>query len=309
MRSIDKINLVDGVIDDILCCHDSSIMKARGTTLPYVKELLQVLLNGWGEASQKAIKKSVSKLNAVKGILGHEDIHNVTELLRETINVAFQKNTAAGVPVLFDKAYIAGKRQIVDKLGLYMKWESVDEMAIQWLENHHMYWVDNFYDKHVSAALSRHVSEGMQQGLGRKEIGSRLKSFFDTYVGVANKPESYWRGFAANGMNRARNFGLVQGYDDAGIKYLEVLAVMDERTSSICRNLNGKRYPVWSAVAQRDMMMFAENPEDIKVLSPWPKVSDIVTNGKVNSVSSLIGSGIIMPPYHFHCRTTMVEVY
>lgn len=305
----ESILAIDELTDFATHEHGASILKAKGTQIPYERAMLKVLLKSWGEASNLAVKKAITKLNGVKGVLGHADIHNVTELLRDTINVSFLKNTQDGVPVLFDKAYRAGKKSIVDKMGVFMKWEHVDAEALYWLENHHMYWIESFYDKHLSSELSRYVKEGLQEGLGRKDIGKRLKEFFESFEGAPIKPAVYWRGFAANGMNRARNFGLIQGYQDVGVKYLQVLAVMDERTSNICRNLNGKRYPVWAAASQRDMLMNAQDPEDVKIISPWPKIDDIVTKGRVHSTSSLIGSGVIMPPYHFHCRTTMIEVF
>ena len=147
------------------------------------------------------------------------------------------------------------------------------------------------------------MAEGIKAGLGRTQVAEDLQKFFGDYPGVQNPPLSYWRGFAANGMNRTRQFGLLQSYEDVGITELEVLAVMDERTSAICKDMNGRIIPVSNGLAQRDLMMAAEDPEDVKTISPWPKLEDI----KGKSTKNVLDQGVITPPYHFNCRTTLVE--
>ena len=70
-----------------------------------------------------------------------------------------------------------------------------------------------------------------------------------------------------------------------------------------CREMNGRIIPVSRGIGQRDMLMAAEDPEDVKTISPWLSLDQI--EGK--STKSVMDNGMIMPPYHFHCRTTVVE--
>jgi len=95
---------------------------------------------------------------------------------------------------------------------------------------------------------------------------------------------------------------MIKGYQELGIEYLEVLAVMDERTSEICKMMNGRIIPVANAAGQRDAMMAAKSPEDVKTISPWLKPAQL----KGLDTKGIMGKGVIMPPYHFHCRTTVV---
>jgi hypothetical protein len=303
----DDLNYVKYILEDALGLLGFNVFKAEGKPLPFERAMTELLLKEWGTATKRATDTAVKELIARQGIFSAEDVNSIMKQMRLDINDMFVASTADGIPVFMQHAYDKGKKHIYNKLGLYMDWNYVDENALYWLENHHMYWVESYYDKHISNALSRYVAEGMEQGLGRKEVGQRIKGFFNKYTGVNFKPDSYWTGFAANGMNRARNFGLVQGYDELGIQYLEILAVMDERTSAICKNMNGKRIPVNAAVGQRDMLMAAQDPEDVKIISPWPK-GVLVDQLKTMSTDGLVAEGVIMPPYHFHCRTTVVDV-
>ena len=57
--------------------------------------------------------------------------------------------------------------------------------------------------------------------------------------------------------------GHVSGYEDAGIEYAEIVAVMDDRTSPICRHLNGRIIPVSAMSAQRDQLLAASKSRSI----------------------------------------------
>jgi hypothetical protein len=67
--------------------------------------------------------------------------------------------------------------------------------------------------------------------------------------------------------------------------------------------MNGRIIPVSRCVDQRDELMAAKDPEDVKTISPWVSAESI----KGKSIGSIMDKGVIMPPLHFHCRSTMVE--
>jgi hypothetical protein len=117
-------------------------------------------------------------------------------------------------------------------------------------------------------------------------------------------------------MNRSRNFGKIGGFVDAGFSYVEVVAVMDERTSTICQGLNGRQIPVADCNAQRLKIMQSTSPTDIKELAPWPNVATLTGESDPEKAIAVIQgmtteqivqeAGVAIPPYHFHCRTTLV---
>lgn len=287
-------------------CGCSAITKAgEGRALPFENAMVELLLTKWGSATDAAIESALSHLAANAGELLDSEIAAILQIMRDEIDSAFTAQVASELPPLVTGAYQKGKKDALKRFKINAIFGEFDDRAAEWLNDHHMYWVGNYYDKHVSSQMSSFVAEKMQQGLGRSEIGKELASFFEGYPGIGAKPESYWRGFAANGMNRTRNFGLIQGYQEIGITELVVRAIIDERTSPICREMNGKVISIEAAVAQRDRLMQAQNPEDVKVISPWPKLPDI----KGKSGEEVAGQGVVMPPYHYHCRTTVEAVY
>jgi SPP1 gp7 family putative phage head morphogenesis protein len=232
------------------------------------------------------------------------DAQQVLEAFSTRLGTEFGAAVAPDVKSLMDLSYRDGKKFIVEPKDLTFNIAIADETAIAWLQEHHIYWINGYYDKNISDMIAEIIEIGMQEGLSRVEIGDDLKRFFDSYPGLSQKPDVYWRGMAANGMNRSRNVGMIQGYQEVGITMLEFMAVMDERTSDVCREMNGRRFPVATAADQRDKMMGAATPEQAIEYAPWPKIDDI----KDLRTSEINAKGVVMPPLHYHCRSTVVEV-
>ena len=65
----------------------------------------------------------------------------------------------------------------------------------------------------------------------------------------------------------------------------------------------GREIPVSRAIGQRDALMAADDPEDVKTIAAWVPASKI----EGASTKTVMDLGAIAPPYHFFCRTILVE--
>lgn len=300
------LEVVDNTIGCLCGC--TAIAKAgypgEGRALPFENALVEILLTKWGSASRQAVDTAIEGLRARTGTLSDTEIADILALIDDKIDSVFVGGVGKKLPGLFGKAYKRGKRDVFANFRIPVAFDVPDTDAIKWLGDHHMYWVGNYYNRHLSTKLSQTVAQGVAEGLGREAVGQRLKSFFADYPGISAKPDSYWRGMSANGMNRARNFGLIEGYENLGVTELRILVVLDERTSDICKAMAGQVIPVSAAINQRDLLMAAEDPEDVKAISPWVSADAVI--GK--DIADIVAQGVIMPPYHFNCRTTVVAV-
>ena len=292
--------VLDNLIGMVCGC---GFAKAEGKTVPGESILRSMFYVEWGNGEEKAITAALTKLEAGSGKFTKRELAAISGLIDKTLQGEFVDPVAGQMPSILTRWYKKAKKSVTSTHGLDMMWDTIDDRATEWLYDHHMYWVKGYYNKHLSTALSAHVADAMKEGLGRQAIGEELKRFFDGYPGVRNQPLHYWRGFAANGMNRTRQFGLLQSWQDVGITQLEVMAVMDERTSSICKRMNGEIIPIDMGIGQRDLLMAADDPEDVKTIAPWPKLEDI----EDKKIKAIMDQGVITPPYHFNCRTTLVE--
>lgn len=274
-----------------------------GKQFPYEPEMLRKLLKEWAAASRKAINSIDQFMTRVQWQdMNSEELKQLLMGFKADLGVGFGAAVQADVYKLLDKSYRKGKSSILMPKGLPLNWLAIDTDAIAWLQEHHIYWIKNFYSRRLSKGIADIVTQGMAQGLGRVDIGKMLKEAFDGYRGLGVQPDAYWRGLASNAMSRSRNFGNLQGYVDAEIKQIEVVAAMDEKTCPICGEMDGKIINVSAAVRQRDAMMAAESPEDVKEIAPWLPLAEIQNRLNGNNADN-----IGMPLYHDKCRCTTVE--
>lgn len=124
--------------------------------------------------------------------------------------------------------------------------------------------------------------------------------------------------------NRAYTFGRVKSMESAGITRVEIVAVMDRRTSPICRVMNGKSFSIKTASRFIDDWLGTEYDEGFwgRFRQPnWEPTAEEVREAgsrndalekKIAPLRKLSGDelvkmlGIPIPPYHFRCRTTAV---
>lgn len=292
-------------------CIHCSLHKGEGASLPFEPEFSSALLTAWANATSKAERAALTKLFQKTGDLAADEVSSMLTVFDLTLNTHFVEATEVKLPPIFNKAYKAGKKVPFVKRRKSPIFTVVDETASNWLSKHHLYWIHGYYDKQLSQSLADAMAQGLQEGLGREAIGNKLKEFFEDYPGVGVKPAAYWEGLAANGMSRARNFGQVQGYVDLQVKELRILAVIDERTSDICREMNGRVIRTIDAVEQRERLMSATMPEEVKTAAPWFTPDQIRAKlGRPEGAlptQEIVGLGMTLPPYHFNCRTTVVE--
>lgn len=121
-----------------------------------------------------------------------------------------------------------------------------------------------------SERARRIVSDGIAQGLGRDEISQQLRDTFQHTA--AARGAFYWDVVAAAFVGRARSLAEVASYEEAGVAYYLITAVLDEVTTDICRYLDGKRFSVAGAMDQFRRIERLRDPEQIKLAQPWLRV-------------------------------------
>jgi len=228
----------------------------------------------------------------------------------------------------------------VQNLGIAANFNAVDKRIISHLKSSQAAYVKDEYGRRLDqfgAEARRIVSEGLEAGLGRDDISQGLaQAAKNSFV---ERSPFYWDVVAGAFISNGRSFAQMSSYAEAGIERYIIEAVLDERTTEICRFLHGKTFSVKSALERFDRIEAMENPEDIKQVQPWVREAiEPETGRKVLYVDrgddhvpiaqvtrSAFGSkddrgefrgslserdlndlGIGFPPYHGLCRTTTV---
>jgi len=179
------------------------------------------------------------------------------------------------------------------------------------------------------------VAEGLKAGLGREDIGRDLERAAREVI--AGRGSFYWEVVAGSFVSRGRSFAQLSAYAEAGIDRYIIEAVLDERTTEICRFLHGKTFSVSQGLSTFEQV--EQNPDAVKELTPWvrdgvdakgrqvmfvdrgggrtrrvavvdrPGFGTRDARGSYSaglSTARLQEIGVSFPPYHGLCRTTTV---
>lgn len=191
-------------------------------------------------------------------------------------------------------------------------------------------------DEALSEKARKIVAEGIDAGHGRNEIGARLKKELSESDDA--RADSYWSMAAGVFIARARSWAAMHSYKEAGLTRYTIMAVLDEATTLQCRLMDGKTFTIESAIKSFDAVDASSDPEDVQYAQPWlhaGKDADgefLYTKGRDGSRTqvarveqSAVGqkdevgkfrqlrtddelahAGILVPPFHANCRTTIV---
>lgn len=141
---------------------------------------------------------------------------------------------------------------------------------------------------------------------GTDSNGKAIKEKAIAAAGAAGKvlstdeAEGRYRLVVSNAVNKARNFSQVLSMKELGFQELEIVAILDQKTSGICREMNGRRVRVETMATFVQDVLDTE-PSDVVSKFPWPKT---MPQGKTTQVIASLACK--MPPYHGRCRTTVV---
>lgn len=109
--------------------------------------------------------------------------------------------------------------------------------------------------------------------------------------------------------SRLVSFGFLSEAADSGVLRYKLQAVMDDKTSDICISLDGREFEVQQSLDYMQRVLETVDPESLKIISPF-------VSGSASSIDRMDGmtdeelqaAGIMVPPFHVHCRTILVLV-
>jgi SPP1 gp7 family putative phage head morphogenesis protein len=187
--------------------------------------------------------------------------------------------------------------------------------AVDWLVRHDRFWIGKVFPEQVRDSFRDTIASGIEEGLGRKAIGKRLRELMVGTEEVPGKAELYNR-VAAASVNRANSWGGMFSLEEAGVEEYEFRAVMDQRTSRICRELNGRVFSV-PRVMNVVRQALDGPPSAIESIAPWPTFDAerndffIQTGDRRSYLGGqseewLADHGVALPPLHGNCRSVIV---
>lgn len=216
----------------------------------------------------------------------------------------------------------------------------VDTQAVAALNSHQVYWINNLFSDHLSTrirAVARDVL--VQQGLSAAEMGEALRTALKRELGViaggatdfapgltgryAGNPARYIDEVVHTAAHQARMFSSVQAMveidddgDDTDVNILgyRVENPNDRRTGPICQQLSGQFFALDDGRNLMNRIIQATTPDVVRSIAPWRSADDLANilgdapPGSDDARQRLVEAGAALPPYHPHCRSTIVVV-
>lgn len=202
---------------------------------------------------------------------------------------------AASVLALLQRSLTAGEATVAP--GILQGVPSVEEVLAQ-MRNTITWNTNQFFTQQVVPSIERSVRNmfdntgALQQpnlDTVRKVIDRRLKSV------------PYWRVVANANASRAYHYGMLKAAQFQGFTGYEFVAVLDSRTSDICRELDGQTWFIADAVNRMEMVAGSDDPDAAKTFMPWVNVEAV----QGQSADALRDMGVMVPPLHGNCRSTL----
>lgn len=175
------------------------------------------------------------------------------------------------------------------------------------------------------------ISNGLEQGFGRKDIGALLGAKLRDPA--LRSADAYWEAVASIHIARSRSWGQLSAFTAANIEWFVWNSVLDEATSEGCRFLNGRRFSTAKAAQRHMEVEGSSDPKAAQNLQPFiqkgrdadgneflyvtrndrrVRVADVEQSGmgvsdKVGKYTrvhgNLEGLGVQCPPSHGNCRS------
>jgi SPP1 gp7 family putative phage head morphogenesis protein len=259
----------------------------------YAGQLRSALLANWDEQSRSAIKEALTMISKGTGNMTESEFDLIDKRLRKILGVNMEGRMDE---IVMDKIVRTYNFAQGDTVATIPSFAVADQAAIDWLHENSVYWIGKHYNKQISGTTRAVAREIIRDGLDRKEAASLFKKRLGNEF---KKSNAYWKSYANHVVTRAREFSHVESWVKTDTKYYQIIGVSDFRQSDICREMDGKVFPVERAVKLKRRIMRANTPEAVKDADRWYKYDEI-TSWKTEKLPLPMS----LPPYHFGCRST-----
>lgn len=259
---------------------------------------MEILLQNYTDAQIEKLETITAEILAIS-----TENTNKETLKKLLLNKAKSANIDV-LPSDLENLYIILSKRALKKVAESMNktlafvFDEIDADAVEAMRKS-FYWMGKEYNENLQSRLKDKI-EGVFKGeIELDEIGAELKREF-SYILSAD--ESYFRGVSDHIALQARNVATVTQGAKYGVKYYKILAIMDARTTQICRSMHGRIIPAAHLEAQAEKILNANSLASKKSAAAWRSEAYL---GKSDKMDSNFG----LPPYHFRCRTEAIPVW
>ncbi len=271
-----------------------------------------VLINTWDEQIKASARYAISELAKLDQNQRADEVFlkSLEYIIRRKLGEEFAIKLDEPVKQFCEMSYKLSSEE-KQFAGLKISFSPTDQRNIDMVKRQQVFWLKSHYDSAVSKRMQAVLDHAFEDNLSNQELADDLQKEFKE---IMKGSRSYFEGLAEHTGLRIREFGRLKNYEKVGAQYYKIVAVMDERTSDICRALNGKIFPLEPALNAMNAMFevnehqsFEEAKEELKRIAPFVRDNQVEydSSGKPTGIH---GMHTPFPPFHWRCRTRTVLV-
>lgn len=159
------------------------------------------------------------------------------------------------------------------------------------------YWMGLDYGERIQEELKKEIERVYNGELDRADVPAALKTKFGSII---DRDERYFKGVADHIILQSQNVAKVTQSMKYGPDAFRVRAIIDDKTSSICRSMHNRIIPAKHLSTQASNILAASTPNEKKQAAMWQTKPFYGTK---------LPDNFGLPPYHFRCRTEIEPVW
>ncbi len=272
-----------------------------------VEQLQKALTGAFTEATRRGIAVALDRLRDLgDGKFTAADGETILRALEREVGAeALAATMREPVVNLSDSLYRLGLAEVGTAVGANLSFMRADQDALEVLSRVNQFWVGDLWDTGPRDKIKGLLTEYFTTGLTRESLARRLA---EDFAGVSENSLHHWRSVANSLATRTREIGRVSGYEKSGIRQVKIKALLDDRTTTVCRHLHGRVLTVESLRSQAETWMEASSRGNrVAAFAAWPFHGD---DQDLSQTPTRDLQGIGMPPYHHgNCRTITVAYF
>ena len=235
-----------------------------------------------------------------------KDLDFILKDIEKTLGQKLESLAEAPILQASMEAYTEGKKKVCKPFKIDYSLDDADLGALDTLSNFNGWYIRDKFSKDTSDIINRELGDLLERGGTKREFAQTLETALEDHV---TDSKQYWELLADHTLTKIQNMGHVSGYETAGVQYVKIVAVIDNKTTPICRTMNGKIFKVADFRKQYDKIIRAAEKHDLKAYkAAQPMISGKAMKGEISD-EDIKRLGIKLPPYHFRCRTTHVAYF
>lgn len=271
-------------------------------------ELQTGMTKAWGAAVREGIAAALDRMRDLgPGKFSREDGETIMNVLEASVGPeAIRAAMREPVVNLTDALFRTGAEEVGKAAGVSIAFARPDLDALDVLKTGNLYWIGNSWNIKTQNNIAKILDDYFTEGMTREGLTQR---FAEDFAGMSDRSRTYWELLADHTATKTREIGRVSGYERAEVARVQVRAHIDDGTTEICRQMNGRIIEVTKMRAQVTEYLDAVSKRDEpRAKAAWAMNSD--EDVDLSDISDEdLGADIASPPYHFRCRTITVAYF